>query len=172
MAVALLFCGAAGSMPAPFAGAMRALDRALKAVSVGWSRNAALETLEDVAEGRQKEVIVTAALKAGLEDFHHPDLSFGDASVRSYAMDRIGASGLPEAIEYLRSMTTARIGPDSTETIYPASQVALYKALFRQETDPGRRVAFLEQQLTKPPVGQVAIWAMNELCGCLRSRCA
>jgi len=139
------------------------LNQALKAVSVEWSRAAALEVLEDVAEGRPKEVIVAAALGSGLEAFARPDISFEYPCVRVYAMDRIGASGLPEAIEYLRTMS-AKVGPDSTETIYPASQVALQKALLLQEEDPQRQITFIEQQLTKPSVGQVASRAMDELC--------
>jgi hypothetical protein len=131
-----------------FAASTHMLDRALKAVSVEWSRDAALETLKDIAEGKPKETIIEAASRAGMNDLGDYDYMFGNAYVRSYAMDRIGASDLPEAIEYLKSMTIAKVGPDSTETIYPASQVALYKALYRQETDRERQIAFLERQLT------------------------
>ena len=147
----------------PCAGEERLLDQAVKAMSVEWSRAAALETLQDIAEGKPKEVIVGAALRAGLEV--RPARSLYEYPCgRAYAMDRIGASGLPEAIEYLRTMTIARVGPDGTQSIYPASQVALQKALLRQETDPERQVAFLEEQLAKPAVGEVASWAVEELC--------
>ena len=153
---------AAGNSPPSFFAERGFLDRALKATLDSATRNAALQLLEDVADGKPKEMVIESALRAGLGVFVRTDFSLTDATVRAYAMDRIGASGLPEAIEYLRSVTVDKIGPDSTQTIYPASQVALNNAILLQETDPGRQVEFLEQQL--PSHGAVANWAMNELC--------
>ena len=153
---------AAGSAP-PGSSEKAVLDQALNAVSIALSRDASLETLEDVAEGKPREVVTAAALKAGLRAFARPDFSFADASVRAYAMDRIGASGLPEAIQDLESITVAEIGPDDTETIYPASQIALYKALYRRETDPGRQVALLAPH-RRADTRRGGLWAVDELC--------
>ena len=148
----------------PFPAETNSLDRAYNATQVESTRLPGLEMLEAVAEGKSGESIITSAQRAGLGMLAATGLFFDAPSVRAYAMDRIGASGLPEAIEYLKSMTVDRVGPDSTQTIYAASQVALYKALFRQETDPEKQVAFLEHQLMAPTHGAVASWAMSALC--------
>ena len=150
--------------PMPFAGEMGALDQAFNALSVTNKQTLALRTLEAVAERQPQPEVVALATKAGLDAFAGRDLMFGDSTVRAYALDRIGASGLPEALQYLREFTRDKVGHDSSDTVYPAVQVALHHLLLGREASPQDQIAFLEKSILKPSVGQVANWAMNELC--------
>ncbi len=144
----------------------RALYEASNAAMRGGSTRAALETMEVVAEGKSIDVILAAAQRAGLQAYFTKDLQFRDTdySVRAFAMEMIGRTGLPEALDYLSAVTPEQLGRDDSRTIYPASKVGLYKALLQRDTDPERQIVFLEAQLTSAPVGQVALWAQEELC--------
>jgi len=152
---------------------LRALYDASNAAMHDGSKGAALEVMEAVAEGKSMEVILTIAQKAGLQTFFTKDLTFRatEYSAREFAMEMIGRTGLPAALDYLSAVTPERLGSDESRGIYPASKVALHKALLRRETDPLRQIAFLETQLTSATVGQVALWAQEELCnrGSVRS---
>ncbi len=134
---------------------------------------AALETMEAVADGKPTEAILAAATRAGLraQFADVPSFRETDYSVRVFAMEMIGRTGLPEALDYLSATTPQSVGEDDSRSVYPASKVALHKALLRRETDPNQQIAFLELQLTSARVGQVALWAQEELCnrGSMRS---
>jgi len=129
---------------------VRALYEASNAAMHEGSKGAALEVMQAVAEGKSLEVILTTAQRAGLQAFLAKDLMFRatDYSVREFAMEMIGRTGLTAALDYLSAVTPERLGRDESRGIYPASQVALHKALLRRETDPLRQIAFLETQLS------------------------
>jgi len=160
LVLAQVCCAEITSDPRP----LRALYEASNAAMRGQMSAAALETMEAVAEGKSAEVILAAARRGGLESHFGKEVPFIDYNVRTCAMEMIGRTGLPEAIDYLMAVTPEQVGADESHSIYPASKVALAKALLRREADVGRQISYLELQLTTARVGEVALWAKEELC--------
>lgn len=166
-AVAALVLAQAGLAETLIAPAQRAaLYQAYNAAIHGKSRAEALEVMEDVAEGKPDDVIEGAGRRAGLQAYFTDQLPFTPpmVSLRIYALELIGRSALPEAIEYLSAMTPEKMGADDSQSLYPHSKLALRQALLIGVTDPQQQIAFLEAELTNPTNGYTALWAEEELC--------
>jgi len=65
--------------------------------------------------------------------------------IRDHALDVLGRTGLPEAIEYLSALTPEKLGSDIGRFLYPHAKLSLRKALFRREVRSPQQVAFLER---------------------------
>jgi hypothetical protein len=119
-----------------------AIDKAFDAALQGVHRDEAMEMLENIAEGRPIDVVKAVAAKAGLTSYIDDGLGIDSLRTRRYAVERIGETDLPEAVQYLQMLTEGHVGRDDSRTIYPNAKLALQKALFRREKEPGQQIAF------------------------------
>lgn len=138
-----------------------AIDQACEAAIRGSNRAEAIQTMEDIAEGKPLDIILAAAERAGLKAYFGERLMLVAESVRAYAAEALGRTGLPDAIRYLNDATPETFGNDRSQSIYPTAKIALQKALLRGESDVGRQTALLEGQLSER---YTAMWAAEELC--------
>jgi hypothetical protein len=126
----------------------------------------ALELLELVALGRTSSIRAGTETLVGLmpSELHQP--AYDQASVRVYALLKIGECALPEALEFLKNLKRADLGEDTTQMIWPNARVALSNALVSRITDPHARIEFLVKTLSGEGDGRslVAFWAVNLLC--------
>ena len=83
--------------------------------------------MEDIAEGKPDGVIISSALRAGLQAYFPVEISFSmsGTSIREYALEMIGRTALPEAIEYLSAMTPERIGWTIARVFMESPKLAL-----------------------------------------------
>lgn len=129
---------------------------------------AALELLELVAKGRTDEIPAGSETLVGLApaQLHQP--AYAQASVRAYALRKIGEANTHEALDFLQNLKQADLAPDSGLQVWPAAQVALRNALLNKIVDPHSKIEFLEATLTEPhdAISNSAIghWAVEQLC--------
>ena len=140
------------------------IDRAFDAAVRGERRQEALQLLEGIAEGRPREIIQTLSVRGGVGADIEEGAPFDSIRTRRYALETIGKTGLPEAVDYLRGLTQGQTGADDSRTIYPAARLALQKALFMREIGAQAQIEFLERKLAEHSGFSVAIWAADELC--------
>jgi len=157
------------SSPAPFNVEQAVLDRiATTAKSQPSASRIALETLERVVEGRAESISVVAESQLGLKPGELRRVEFKDATVRAYAVRKIGESNLSDALQYLRNLRQDHLPPDESQQVWPATQIALHEALLNRVPNSQSRIEFLENALTTEhdaiSNSAVATWAANELC--------
>ena len=138
------------------------LDHAYDAAVRGDSREEALDVMQRVAEGVGRERIEEVAARAGLISYVDKTQSFDDVRTRCYALDRIGATDLPDALNYLRNFIQENGTRDGQ--VYSAAEFALEKGKFRLEKSSGQQIAFLEMEMTGRGGSAAAVWAAEELC--------
>lgn len=142
------------------------LDRVFAATAsqAAASRTAALRLLEGVADGRGDMLGPELEVQVGLKPGRFKDADFKAPEVRAHALLRIGESGLPEALDYLKTLKPADFAADTSGQMWQAAQTALYQARLNGITDPGERIQFLERALRERNNSPAATWAVNQLC--------
>ena len=152
--------------PSPYFREFARLDR-IFALTGSHSQTGAmaLELLQLVALGRTSAVPAGAETKVGLAPGELQQAIFAEASVRVYALQRIGECDLPEALEFLKNLKRVDLGEDTTQMIWPNSRVALTNALLHRIRDPEARTEFLVNALKQGEGrGLVVHWASQQLC--------
>ncbi len=123
---------------------------------------AALEILKLVGEGRMGDAQSGLEERAGLKARRLRGTEFKGATVRAHAFRDIGNLKLPEALLYLEALREGDLPPDSTQTVWPAVQIAIREALINRSHDEKGRIAILEETVNS---GSPATpWAIGELC--------
>ena len=154
--------------PASFFGERLLLDRVASAAERSQATSAkALEVLEQVALGRTRDISAQTQTELGMIKDELQKNEFNDPFVRAYAFHKLAETGLTEAVDFLTNLRREDIGPDNSQQIWPAAQVALQTALLKRTRDPQHQIEFLQRTLTSQlPDGRgaVAWWAVNELC--------
>ncbi len=143
------------------------LHRLGAAVMKPQTKAIALDLLERVALGKRDDILPEWEVQVGLPAGTLAYKAFADTSNRCYALDQIGETGAPEAVEFLAQRTREDFEPDTTGSMWPAAQVALRVARLRGIADPQAQVQFIEQALASQlPDGRsrIALWAIDELC--------
>jgi hypothetical protein len=155
----------------PFHGQYLILDRVFAAVGAESSRRVALEILEHVAEGHPDSVSEESASQVGLKTTEFQEFReayFKDSSVRVRALLKIGDTALPEAVQYLSSLTPTGLSADDSHQVWPAAQVALRQALLTRIPDAQGKIEFLENTLVEPhdavSNSGVTNWTIQALC--------
>jgi hypothetical protein len=155
------------STPPPFSGECQALDAVYRSALLPSMSSVALRILEAVAEKRP-DIFFEPATTDRFHFFSSRYLNFEDSVVRVCALERIGATGSPAAIQYLDALTPNQITSDPSRTVFPSGKIALKKALLKMEPDLPGQTAFLVRQLEFPSSGtangRVADWAIEEMC--------
>jgi hypothetical protein len=157
-----------GDRPFPLAKYNDTLDKLAAAAQNPEAREAALRSLERVAEGRPevaKEDLL-ANFKGKAEDL--PLEYFKDPYVRGHALSKIAEMATPEAVVYLSRLKPGGLGPDITGQLDQAIGLSYKQVLYNQETDLQRKVEFLEAALKEHTYassdGAVKSWAKDVLC--------
>jgi len=165
----LLGCAAqaASTTLAPFAGYCAVLDRIAAAAGArdqNWPL--AIKSLEKIALGHGSDIDAEADAALGFQAGTLEDRAFAEVTPRTCALRSIGRTGLEDAVDFLAKLSPADLGPDLTQTMWPAAQIALRDAQFRRIADPEARIEFLEGILSgaRDGRGPVAAWAVDELC--------
>lgn len=174
LVVGQLWCWS--SKPAPFADICKALDRA---ATVAGSKSAnspvAVKFLELTAMGRMDGLDTALEKELGLRP---GELSLKELKVpfvRAYSFRALGRSGASESSDFLANLKVGDIGPDSSQEIWPAAQIALREARLKQMSDASAKVQFLETVLEagSDAISDAAVvdWGVEQLCdlGSLRS---
>jgi hypothetical protein len=125
----------------------------------------ALELLELVALGRTSTIQPGTETQVGLGPGDLQQVMFAEASVRVYALQKIGECILPEALEFLKNLKRSDLGEDTTQMVWPNARVALTNALLNRIQDPRSRIEFLMRTLGEGDGrGLVAHWVSDQLC--------
>ena len=131
----------------PFAGECALLDRArLTAESRTDLRNAALELLERVINGRADTVSSDTEIQLGAPSGVLRRKEFLDPAVRACALRTLGETGLPEATHILSRFTPPAAGDDPGQLIWPAAQIALRECHLRSIGDSQSKIKFLKRR--------------------------
>ena len=111
--------------PAPYSSQFARLDR-IFALTTTRSQTgvAALELLELVAQGRTSAIRPGTETQVGLAPGELQQGWFTVPSVRVHALQRIGQSQLPEALDFLRTLGRGDLGEDASQMVWPAAQIA------------------------------------------------
>jgi hypothetical protein len=171
-AIPFLVLGLGGSVssiastPVPYAGHCAVLDRVAVAAGNPRTRSAAIDSLEKVALGRAESIGAESEAALGEKAGIFETEGFKDPTARACALRSIGRTALDEAVDFLTKLVPGDLGPDPSQTVWPAAQIALRDARFRRITDPYMKIEFLEGILTgmRDGRGPVAAWAVDELC--------
>jgi hypothetical protein len=154
--------------PAPNAEQCAALEKALSTAGTQSGKASIIRMIEEVALGRTDSINPEAETEAGLAPGTVHQQVFADPGVRACALRTIGRSDLPEAVDFLGRLRPEDVGPDQTQMVWPAAQVALREAKLRRIADAGARTEFLEHTVTERhdavSNGAVTWWAVDELC--------
>jgi len=156
--------------PPPYAMERKVLDRifvlSLNQDEVG---RAALEVLEQVALGHSSDIAPEAEMRIGIATgtLRRPD--YASASVRAHAFRKIGESNSSEALRFLTKLQPADVGPESSQGIWSAAQIALTNVRLGRIDDPRAKAEFLERTLTTQEKvyydgGTWAYWIIDKLC--------
>jgi hypothetical protein len=140
------------------------IDHASSAAKRGEHRQASLDLMRAIAEGKSKEAVLAAADESGLRSYVQDQYGFDSTRTRCYAFERIGSTDLPEAEAYLNAITKETIVTDDGQKIFMAARLAGQKLLFRRETDPRLQILFLEDRASRGPDPLTVLWAADELC--------
>ncbi|MCC6367216.1 MAG: hypothetical protein IT165_27160 [Bryobacterales bacterium] len=157
------------STPPPYALEKRILDR-IFALSLNEDEigRIAIDVLEKVALGRLSNIGPQTEARIGLVGGMLRRPEYGSATVRAHAFRKIGESSSPEALGFLTRVQQADVGPDSSQEIWPAVQIALTNARLSKIDDPRVKAEFLERTLTEEKVhyggGELAHWVVDKLC--------
>jgi hypothetical protein len=131
------------STPAPYAGHCALLDRVLAVTrSQSHTSTIAIELLERVAEGRAGTISTESEVQVGLTPGVLTQKAFNEATVRACALQKLGESGLPEAVGFLEKLKPADFGTDTTQQLWPAAQIGLRVALLNRIEDVRSRIEF------------------------------
>jgi len=155
--------------PLPYADYCAQLDRIGTAAQArNQATSAAVELLKLVALGRTADITPESETQVGLTPGELKQAPFTSPRVRGCAFDKIAETGLPEALDFLAKLKQADIGPDNSQQIWPAAQIALKTALLNGIGDPLSKMVFLEGVLMEPhdrfANSAVVSWAVNQLC--------
>jgi hypothetical protein len=152
----------------PFAVECAAVQRIAVAASSAQTKSMAMDALEKIAMGNPPSIEAGNEGALGLEEgtLRGQDKQFGRPTVRVCALRGIGRTASDEAIDFLAKLSPDALGPDPSQRVWPAAQVALRDAQIRRIPDPQRKIEFLDGILAGMPDGRgsVAAWAVNELC--------
>lgn len=129
----------------------------------------ALEVLEQIALGHSSDVAPEAEVRLGIPKGTLQRLDYASASVRAHAYRKIGESNSSEALDFLSKLQPADVGPESSQGIWPAAQIALTNARLSRIDDPRAKAEFLERALTTEEKvyydgGTWAYWIIDNLC--------
>jgi hypothetical protein len=150
----------------PNAGYCARLDRIVATSSKSEIHAVGLVLLERVGLGRTGDISEEAEIQAGLAPGELRQIAFTWPGVRACAFQKVGETGLPEAVDFLTNLKRADIGEDNSQEIWSAALIALQDARLRRIADPQLRIEFLEAAVAGPRGGRgpVAWWAVNQLC--------
>jgi hypothetical protein len=125
------------------------------------TRSVSIELLDRLGEGRIGAVDPGLEEQIGLKRGEiHFDPKFSE--IRSCAFRALGSTGTPEAIEYLQNLKPRDLAPDSSQQVWPASQIALREALMKRATNETEKIQILEEAVRS---GSLATgWAVQQLC--------
>jgi hypothetical protein len=135
------------------------------AAGVASTKAAALESLERIVEGRLSEIRPESEKQLGLDpgQLRHP--AFSVSAARVCAARSLGRTGLPEAVDFLQGLKETEAPDDRSRMVWSAAQIAIREASLVHISEPDARWKFLEGVVEERGVpGQVAYWAMEELC--------
>ena len=148
--------------PPAFAGEFAALDYVFaKAQPQAPTAHAALQLLEQVALGRMSSAPPLEALVGLPLGALHRDI-YRSGPVRRYALRKIAAVDLPEALLFLEDLTQEALDPDSSGQVWPSVAIAIHEGRLRRITEPTAQIIFLEETLQER--NSAADWAADELC--------
>ena len=157
-----------GSSALPNAAANGVVDRIFEAMMKGTLPPSDLRILENAAEGRFEEADVAVALSLGIRRADFSPLAFRAEGARAHALMKIGETGFPEALEYLKNIRFEDVRNFQSEQPWHAARIALHIAQMKTIPEAELRIAFLRKALTDKDAGvddsAVHTWAMTELC--------
>jgi hypothetical protein len=120
----------------------------------------ALQLLEAVAKGRTESIDDAQERRAGLVPGQLREKEFNDEYIREFALQKIGESGIPEALVFLVTLKRTDLRSDAPEELWRTSQIALANARLNGIASTQSKVEFLMGTL-----GTIAdSWAVEELC--------
>jgi len=169
MVLLALFAQALPGMPPPFLVECRQLDLVYKAVNADSpASQTAFEVLKLVALGQADGIDDGQRTRVGLKPEQLKGAAFKNPNVRMYAFERIGAPGLPEALDFLENLEEDDVGTDAVHQVWPVAQIALRQSHLNRISDPQARRAFFEKTVTElhDPISRdgVVTWAVDQLC--------
>ncbi len=130
-------------------------------------RPIALRVLTQMARGDGSAIGPSVEQELGLPEGYAPKSAINLPVTRSCAIRSLGRTGLPEAVEFLKTITLADAGSDP-HVIWPSVQIALREAVLTGIRSPQDRAVFLEGVLKEhhDNVSNVAVnnWAIVKIC--------
>lgn len=151
--------------PSLHGGYCAVLDRIGSTATVQSKTSAtALEILKQVALGRTSNIPASTETQLGLRAGELKQPAFAWPGVRACALRTIGASDLPDALEFLSKLKAVDFADDRTQQIWPAALIALRTAQLNRISDPQLKMKFLERTAEEYSRGAVGAWAVNQLC--------
>ncbi len=155
----------------PFGAECRFLDKIQSAMNSDSNKpqsDLLLALLERIALGGRLDLDGSMESRLGVKGTELEHLDFKAPYVRAYALRMIGESSLPDALEFLSTLQQIDIGPDATQEMWPAAQIALINARLIRTIDRRSKTELLERALVEKRVhyggGAVAYWVVNQLC--------
>ena len=126
----------------------------------------ALGALERVALDHAEEIAPDAAEKAGLPQFYLQDGQLRALEARECAIQKIGETALPEAVDFLKTLDQADLGTDEQTVMLlrVMGHGAIRIATLRQIQDPERQIEYLERTATEFSGTDVGASAADQLC--------
>ena len=150
--------------PEPYLRFKMAVDRLAFESDIG-KHAASLQVLKAIALGIPQRLPADVESALSLPAGELRLAEYSDSSVRERALIRIGESGLPGRLAFLRSLVKTDFQPDPTGSLWPAARIGLRSAELFALTGPNSRVNFLEQTIeASKGLSSEAIWASNKLC--------
>jgi len=163
--LAVLFTGLGQGKP--FGPAIAAIERMQNDAqsSTPRIRKLALDSLKVFIEGRPENIEAGYARSLGLEGMDFTGIE--NWSERAIAATSLGATGLPEAFDYLTSLKVTDLGKEFHST-WAAAQNALRSMQLERIREPQLKVEFLERLATdwsdSNSASRVQSWAVDQLC--------
>jgi hypothetical protein len=130
------------------------------------TRPVALRVLTQMARGDGSPIEPSVEKELALPQGYTPKSALNLPVIRSCAIRSLGKTGLPEAVEFLKSITLADAGADP-HVIWTSVQIALREAVLTGIHSPHDRAVFLEGVLREhhDNVSNVAVnnWAITTI---------
>jgi len=144
------------------------LDAMSLAARAESTRAIALRVLKQMARGDGSVIEPSAEKELALPPDYAPKSAISSPETRSCAIRSLGKTGLPEAVEFLKTMTPADSGADPAHVIWHAVQIALREAALTGIRSPQDRAVFLEGVLKEhhDNASNIAVnnWAIVKIC--------